>query len=306
MADEIQQHPGFLGYGNYGGYILLHVDWPVYPSGIGWEQALYDLCQFPRGSVFFELENTGSYSLFSLGDYSEKMDPFDENLLHAAFFHKSLIELADKGLVSGVYAITNHEKELRDYESLKEELSQYPEGTTFGVLDSAGAFIPLDLTPPLEDPDEMYPSVAVLEDSGLTVTEKGHSVMHELLKEEKNNIRKDLLDYVEPLIEIGYYDTAIREASLQVEIKVKRAIGSNAYGDALIRQFFAPLLRSNKLVKSQLKIARTELRAIFKFIRNEYMHNFKVIDIDQSYVILLRISKALDRIEPIIKLNSNQ
>jgi hypothetical protein len=55
---------GYLGYWHRGEYVVaIHADWPAYP-GPGAVNALYDMCQFPHGTVFTPIDDIDRCVLF--------------------------------------------------------------------------------------------------------------------------------------------------------------------------------------------------------------------------------------------------
>jgi len=60
----IDKYTGLLG---YGGIIAIHADWPIYPSGIGWEIALRTLGNFPEGTNFYEIDDIDMCKLLISG-----------------------------------------------------------------------------------------------------------------------------------------------------------------------------------------------------------------------------------------------
>jgi hypothetical protein len=87
------------------------------------------------------------------------------------------------------------------------------------------------------------------------------------------------------------FDTAVREACLVLEVFLKEKTNAAvSYGVALIEHYVAYLRSDKRVIESQVKWIRTELRACFAFVRNPYMHNFHVISEEQCIALLCRIS----------------
>jgi hypothetical protein len=71
------------------------------------------------------------------------------------------------------------------------------------------------------------------------------------------------------LFRLKYYDTAIREACVQLEhdIKkyvIKKYVGlKKFYGDPLVEAFSTELREENRILESNLRTLRQELRTVF-------------------------------------------
>jgi hypothetical protein len=95
----------------------------------------------------------------------------------------------------------------------------------------------------------------------------------------------------EPLLLISYYDTAIREAAMILESRLREVTGSVGFGPALVDEYYKLLCsRYQGKPRAIFKIFRGELRTIFKFVRNDFAHALHDITNDQCRVLLDRIS----------------
>jgi hypothetical protein len=101
------------------------------------------------------------------------------------------------------------------------------------------------------------------------------------------------------VVDLGLYATAVRDACLVLETRLRELSGSNLYVEKLVEHFISKLLESGRYIAAQLKILRGELRTIFKFVRDDYAHNLKSITADQCYAILGRISIILRLLDSI-------
>jgi len=137
----------------------------------------------------------------------------------------------------------------------------------------------------------------VIKEDGLTVTNQGYEALHKLLVNKKENLNPNLMKIVQPLIDISKYDSAIRDACVLIETQLKDIVKTDNYGMALVDQFFSKLFKSKKYLSSKLKVFRAEIRTAFKFIRNDYAHNLKNIELDQCYAILWRLSEIFTALE---------
>lgn len=280
--------PGFLGLTSQG-VIAIHADWPMYPAEHGWEVALLSLGYHPPKTIFYQIDDIDRCILLFAGDIQKAKDPFDENSFHVAIWHEDLIQLQSLGFVSGIIALVEYEWELHRF-------TQTPKGAHVFLN---GQYLPIDHPTPPEPDENNYetPSWAVVTESGLTVTDKGYKALHQLLVNEKDNLNSDLMATVQPLMDIGKYDSAIRDACILIETQLRNIVKTNSYGMALTDQFFSKLFRSKKYIPAKLKVFRSEIKTAFKFIRNDYAHNLRSIEIDQCYAILWRLSEIYTALE---------
>lgn len=66
----------------------------------------------------------------------------------------------------------------------------------------------------------------------------------------------------------------IREACVQLEDE----ISSKLWGDRLVEEFISKVRAEERSLESHLRTLRQELRIVFKFIRNDFMHNLREAD----------------------------
>lgn len=286
--------PGFLG---YGGIIAIHADWPNYPTGIGWELALKTLGNFPEGTNFYEIDDIDRCKLL-INQHPENLeDCYDDKFYHSAIWHTDLIELKKQDFIEGILKKSDFEFELIRFEKFKKELGENLKEDDEGNIilyfkDKEGIFHETKYCKPLPDEDEEYlffRSCAVIPNT-ISLTSKG---IEKLLFLAKNiEYTAEVNDLVQPLIQIGRYDAAIREASLLIETSIKNFYGNNKFGQNLIEFHINDLVKNNdNFYSAAIKCYRGELRTIFKFIRNDFAHNFKILSEGQCRVILQRINQ---------------
>lgn len=276
--DKIVNHPGFFGLTSQG-VILIHADWPMYPEEHGEELALVWLSSFPTGTRFRKIDDIDRCLLFVADLKNTKPDPFDDWNFHVAVWHEDLIELHRKGLIEGVVAVSDRERE----ELFRQELL---ENGPLMLRDGT----PLVL-PPLDEYEEEGEEWPTIAKAGLSLTRSGHERANALLL----SVAEDLAILGERVVELrklGYYDTAVREACVRMEYQIKSTLASTQWGERLIEELVDRLRKSGVLVNTQEKVIRGLVRGVFKFIRNEYMHNFVDLDAAQCSALLLRIARA--------------
>ena len=69
-------------------------------------------------------------------------------------------------------------------------------------------------------------------------------------------------------------------------------MGSELYGDKLTEEFVLRLRGQKNILESHLRTFRQEMRTVFKFIRNDYMHNLREADEAAAHAVLFRIARV--------------
>jgi hypothetical protein len=146
--------------------------------------------------------------------------------------------------------------------------------------------------PPLGDYDPHWGGWPVFRDGSISLTSKGKHAAAELLLKTSRAELKPLGRRVLTAMEAGLYDTAVREACVTLETDIKRELKVALYGDNLVDAYAKHLKQTGLLIESHLKTFRIELRAVFKFLRNDFMHNLRRIDEAGCVAILLRVVKV--------------
>lgn len=118
------------------------------------------------------------------------------------------------------------------------------------------------------------------------------------------DVSAGLGERIDRLLALAYFDTAVREACVTLESRLKLWLSSDRWGDRLVEDFFGQMASRKLLLNTQLKTLRGEVRAVFKFIRNDFMHNFVNIDQTQCRAILFRIQRVNTFISDIIERTS--
>jgi len=138
----------------------------------------------------------------------------------------------------------------------------------------------------------------VISAEGIKLTQIGYQSLLDFNWNKPEDLVHEISQRVKPLIGIAYYDTAVREANIIIEMRLCGITGSNAYGQKLINEYYDLLCsRNNGQSSALLKVLRSELRSIFKFIRNDYAHNLKQIGVKECHAILQRASRVLHTID---------
>ena len=99
LASGFTDHPGFMWTSK--GFEVLHADWPAYPSGHGYKQALATLADFPADVEFYPIDHIDRCTLFVAGKMPKK-NPYDQNLYHVAIWDEDLRKCANRDFIEGV------------------------------------------------------------------------------------------------------------------------------------------------------------------------------------------------------------
>jgi hypothetical protein len=287
---SLRDHAGYFGITSRG-VIAIHADWPMYPEEHGGDLALLWLTVFPQRTAFKRIDDIDRCNLF-LADVksSNRSDPFDERNFHVAVWHEDLLELRRKGHVQGVSSVSE-----RRWQELNR--SDLPPGPLYIKLDD-GTFKEVEL-PALDDYDEEETSWPEFSREGIVVTTSGRSYAASLLAEASDDLVV-LGDRIQRLRQLAFFDTAVREGCVALEHQIKYWLNSDRWGDALVEEFISKRRSRGDLLESYLRVLRGQLRTVFKFIRNDFMHNFVDIDQTQCDAVLFRLARAKAALDDVL------
>jgi hypothetical protein len=193
--------------------------------------------------------------LFRVGDRVKGRDDFDEGNLHVALWHEDVLRLHELGLVAGANGITPQAWAEHRTEELRDLFVRHQDGH----------LVPVPV-PSVDGWENQERTIAMIASDGLVVTEAGHRRLQALMVDRGHDIAAEVRTRVEPMLLAGRYDTAVRDACLLVEHRLKELTQTQLYGSRLVERFFADLLASGHYISAQMKTFRTEVRAIFKFM----------------------------------------
>ncbi|KAA5534559.1 hypothetical protein F0919_08025 [Taibaiella lutea] len=309
----LNKFPGLLG---YGGVIAIHADWPNYPSGIGWQFALKALGNFPSNTTFYEIDDIDRCKLLINQSPLNLSNPCDIKYYHLAIWHSDLIELKRRGFVDGVVEKSDYDFELIRFQNFKKIVGKNLHEDKDGNIilyakGSNGQLIETKYMKPIpENEDGLNNKGCAIITGTISLTKCGFEELIKLSNE--NKLSEKLHNLTEPLIKIGRFDTAIREASLLLETIIKQFHNKvSLFGHRLVEFHLEEIIKNNEYFNSaEIKCYRGELRTIFSFIRNDFAHNFKVLTEEQCKMILLRIDTTLQEFEEVVnvyfKINSKE
>lgn len=281
------KHPGNLGSVRGSPFTVHHYDWPTYPTGEDFLETLLQLTGFPKETEFVEVED-GDGSILFIADIarSKLSDPFNECNFHVCAWHGDLAEMCARGFVEGVTRVSESGHRQHKWD---DTLASNRAEKVFFKVD--GELI--EITPPVRDYEEEESlDWVVLPTKRITVTRAGF----EFIAKEIESVDVDFLSTLSPriteLMRCKFYDTAVREGCVSLEHSIKKRLDSDTWGSQLTDDFCEYIRREEKVLESWLRAYSQELRTIFKFIRNLYMHNLVTIDESTAMSLLFRISRV--------------
>lgn len=300
---DFSKLPGGMVYKN-GGFEAIHADWPIYPKGHGWDVALLNFANFPRGTIYYEIDDIDRCILFLNIDPAKVKNPFDSKFYHIAIWHEDLIELKEKGFIDGVFQINEYEFQLNQFKKIKKVLGKNARFDNEGnlILSLKNGKDSLYKRPKKNEYDDgiEFDDFAHIPNKKVQLTDEAYKKLTEITNNYK--FSDELSIKITPLLEIKYFDTTIREASLLIETKLKKFHGLKIGGQKLIEHHINYLKKKNdNFLSAYLKCYRGELRTVFKYIRNEFAHNFVIIDKYQCIALLSRINQVLKSVNEIIE-----
>lgn len=288
-GESLSDHPGYLGFTSRG-VIAINADWPAYPAEHGVHVALASLGRFPVGTAFLPIDDIDRCVLLARLPITTA-DPYDSAGYHVAVWHEDLLALSASGWVSGVGGTTERRWEKARREQFREHLGALGADDA-DPLDHVFVQLPSgDMSRvSLPDIDEFdnewdgYPSFTDV----VSITGAGWEYLHSILSESLI-IPQDLARRLQPLIESGLFDSAVRDVGIALETRLRTLTGSTEFGARLAETFVKDLAAQDQYIGAYVKLVRTELRTAFKFIRNEYAHNLVDLPATRGLALLSRM-----------------
>ncbi|MFJ8969992.1 hypothetical protein ACIRJ3_37700 [Streptomyces anulatus] len=109
------------------------------------------------------------------------------------------------------------------------------------------------------------------------------------------------LNYIPDLINIGLYDTAVRDIAVTLESRLRDTLGGETYGQRLAEDFIRDLLDRAEQPTSLAKVYRLRLRTFFKFIRNDYAHHRVELSRPQALALIAHVTMILNDIQELLE-----
>jgi len=229
-------------------------------------------------------------------------DPYSYSNYHAAVWHEDLVELQSMNFISGVLGQTDYDFEMARFEELKKifNAKENEDGDLIFYSEMDGKVQELIYSRPTYDEEDVFYSKTCAAIEGeISLTQDGVTALLDVAK--YIQYTNEVADLVNPILKIKRYDTAIREASLLLESSIKNFYGINNYGQNLIDYHIEDIVNKNGgYYSAAIKCYRGELRSIFKFIRNDFAHNFKIITKNQCQLMLARIDETYQEFKEVV------
>jgi hypothetical protein len=297
---NLSDHPGYMAGTN--GAIAHHGDWPAYPFDAN-EGLLVRLSAFASGSKFRVIDDIDRAVLFVAEVAGTKLNsPFLSINFHIAGWHKDLLKLQQDGMISGIKPVSEYRWQCIQW---KNQPRAWFEANGINPDDDDEVFgNPIYLTvdgvrtpfhPPAKgdaQDDEPILSWPEFPQNNIVVTQAGREWIHASLVKDWSELEEHSSPRAVKLFNLGFYDTCVREACVELEWSLKKALGSMAYGDKLVEAYFEHLAAKNWFVESVRRTRRQDLRMVFKLIRNRFMHVLADIDQTSALVNLIRIARV--------------
>lgn len=264
----------------------IHAKWPAYPAGHGESYALETLCWYPSGTHFRVVDDIDKCFLLVAAEYLDQKqlgDLFSPSHHHVALWHEDLRRLRDAGFVDG-FLPPPTAAYLREFWSTRAR--EMPEEIRAELIAHAQGFDWESYVADYIHRDDLSEATLALE--GLTVTSKGWTNLWSFVETPALNA------YFEgrllPLLRIGYYDSAVREASILLESDLRSRTGTDLFGRKLVDRYAADISHNYGRMGAFQSHLRAELRTLFKFIRNEFAHHIVNLPQGRCHAMLRRIS----------------
>lgn len=222
-------------------------------------------------------------------------DIYSEKNFCIAVWHEDLLEMHERGIIAGIKPVTERGWNQHRWEKLTQHL---PKGAAL-FYEVNGKKIPLNREDFYEEENEEEKDesfnqrlFAVSVDGYMSVTQhgRGHILAH--LQNKWAYVKDGVGRRVAHLYDLGYFDTAIREACVQLEHNIRLMTGSRKCGKQLVGDLVAKLRDEGRELESDIRNYQQELRSIFAFIRNEFMHNLHDADAVSALAMLYRVARA--------------
>lgn len=268
-----------------------HADWPYYQGPPGELNALLDLCQYPHGTDLLIVDDIDQVLLLVVEPRRREI----AHDLYAAAWHDDLKSLQDNGLIEseGLSWGSLDQWRHRRWMNARGEA----DGLFLEAADGTLVPIPEPVVEP-RDPDDLfddYETTWPLIREGATrirVTEEGWARMEEFLRDAL--ILGPDLSRISTLLELGFADTAVREATVTLESMLKRRLNTDKYGRDLVSLVNSRLEQAGT-DPTYRRIVVTRLRTVYAFVRNKFAHNTDYrLPVSEANALCWRIASLYD------------
>jgi hypothetical protein len=215
-------------------------------------------------------------------------DAYDEKHFHVAIWYDDLRELHQREMIEGIKLVSERKWQEEHWRRVKQDV---PDGETLGYIGDDRELIPIE-EPDFEEYGEEHGGYVISTNCRLRITYSGRGMLLAELRKKWTDLEGGVGERVAHLFGLAYYDTAIREACVQLEDEIKKYVGLDLWGNRLAEEFVSKLRDEERILESYLRTFRQELRTVFKFIRNDFIHNLREADKAAAYAMLFRIARA--------------
>ena len=297
---NLTDHPGYMG--GIDGVIAHHSEWPAYPFE-GAEGLMFRLAAFAPKTRFVVTDDSDRAVLFLADVECAKLQkPMLKLNFHVAGGHKDILTLQRDGMILGVKPVSEYRWKVIQWKSQPRTLfkangidpdneDEVLSKPLYCTID--GVKFPFYPPKKEDDQDDEEPLLSWPEfpENKIVVTPAGRDRIHEQLVKDCDDWRKHSSPKAIKLFELGFHDTCVREACVELEGILKKALGSKAYGDKLVDAYVEDLAAKKCFLESFRRTIHQDLRAVFKLIRNRFMHVLEDIDQTSALVNLIRIAR---------------
>ncbi|SFP63119.1 hypothetical protein SAMN05660464_3767 [Geodermatophilus dictyosporus] len=314
-----KQYPGYLGFETDGKFVFaIHADWPAYPCAPNGAHSLIDLAQYPFGTEFIQLDDIDRSLLFHVPSTADG-DPWHKDAYHIALWHEDLNWLAEQGYISGASPANEREWRQRQKDLLREHIRELrhkdeheipedddPLNSLYVQLED-GTYKRVEFPPEEEESDDdtdeewdFRPFTIVSPGRSIRLTQEGWDRATAELASAFTEYSAD--DRLGSLVDLGYYDTAIREVGVLLEDRMRSfADNVNGYGQKLV-PFVVERIRELRLTPdSYTRSLRGRLRTAIKFVRNEFAHARQDVPKARALALLTHTSLIIDELATLEK-----
>jgi hypothetical protein len=267
----------------------IHADWPAYPAGHGAAYALETLCCFPPGTHFRLLDDIDRCLLFLATEFvhgAHASDEYSDRHHHVALWAEDVGRLKADGLLDGF--------RLRTGDDLREYWIEVAKGAPSPMRDVAIAHAEDYDWETAADDETATIGRATVSPDGLLVAASGWKALSTITA--SPDVHEFFAHRVSALLRIGYFDSAIREASILLEANLRSRTATTHFGQRLVTHYVAQTSNEGHLGSFQRHL-RSELRTFFMFVRNEFAHNIVSLDEGRCYALLRRISAIYEMLD---------
>ena len=294
---------GAIWYEDGMAFSMITADWEAYPIGYGWQSALENLSWFSTDTIFYRIDDISEALLFVTKNpvkiEEEKYNPWSQKYYHISIWHRDIVELHKRGYIKGIKPVTEYQHDLIRFNKIVDSMGViveendmwlFPDGTRRWSMSK----------PSKSDYDNNYKNWAFLPNDNFILTKKGITEINKPIVDFE--INPEILTRINPLLKIKYFDSAVRDASILLELKLKK-INNNwkLYGQQLVDLHYENLCKKFGTTDSYLKYYRCLLRCSVNFIRNEYAHDFPITSENRAKRLIKLYSKIYDLTDELIE-----